>query len=94
MDLRIHFYFYLHFVKMRLYINQGVPRVCTHAKHSHTDIKDPVVHIRVWCCKETLKHPAHNVGWVAQLCHSLLSSGKATQISHEKSPWDQLQNNQ
>ena len=31
---------------------------------------------------ETLKHPACTVGWVARLCRSWLSPGKATRISH------------
>ena len=41
-------------------------------------VKDPVVHVRVWRNMETLKHPACTVGWVAQLCRSWLSLGKAT----------------
>ena len=35
-------------------------------------------------CK-TLKHPACIVGWVARLCCSWLSPGKATRIFHERS---------
>ena len=46
------------------------------------NVKDPVVHIRVRWFIETLKHPACTVGWVARLCRSWLSLGKATGISH------------
>ena len=53
--------------------------ICVH-------IKDPVVHVRVQWIMETLKHPACTVGWVAQLCCSWLTPGKATQISIGKSP--------
>ena len=38
---------------------------------------------------ETLKHPACTVGWViwvARLCRSCLSPGKATRISHGRNP--------
>ena len=45
--------------------------ICVH-------IKDPVVHVRVRRIIETLKHPACTVGWVARLCCSWLSPGKAT----------------
>ena len=40
-------------------------------------VKDPVVHVRVRRIKETLKHPACIVGWVARLCCSWLSPGKS-----------------
>ena len=49
-------------------------------------VKDRVVCVRVRCIMETLKHPARTVGWVARLCRSWLSPGKATQISHGRSP--------
>ena len=56
--------------------------ICTH-------VKDPVVHVRVRWTMETLKHPARTLGWVARLCCSLLTSGKATRIMPwEKSHWD------
>ena len=51
-----------------------------------THIKDPIVHVRVQWIMETLKHQACTVGWVAWLCCSWLSSGKATQISHGRNP--------
>ena len=38
-----------------------------HAKRSHTHVKDPVAHVRVWWVMETLKHQACAVGWVAWL---------------------------
>ena len=40
---------------------------------------------------ETLKHPACTVGWVACLCGSCLSPGKATQISHGINPTRTMQ---
>ena len=45
-------------------------------------IKDPIVHVGVQWIMEMLKLPACTVGWVAQLCRSWLSLGKATWISH------------
>ena len=53
--------------------------ICTH-------VKDPVVHVRVRWIRETLKDPACSVGWVARLCRSRLSQGKATRISHGRNP--------
>ena len=53
--------------------------ICAH-------IKDPIVHVRVQWIMQTLKHPACTIGWVAQLCHSWLSPGKATGISHGRNP--------
>ena len=53
--------------------------ICAH-------IKDCVLHVRVQLIVETLKHPACTIGWVAQLCRSWLSPGKATQISHWRNP--------
>ena len=49
--------------------------ICAH-------VKDPVVHVRLRWIMETLKHPACTVGWVARLCRSWLSLGKATRIFH------------
>ena len=49
-------------------------------------VKDPVVHVRVRWIMETLKHPACTLGWVARLCRSWLSPGKATLISHGSNP--------
>ena len=38
---------------------------------------------------DTLKHPTCTVGWVARLCRTLCSTGKANQISHgKKSQWN------
>ena len=45
--------------------------ICVH-------VKDPVVHVRVRWIMDKLKHPACTVGWVARLCRSWLSPGKAT----------------
>ena len=49
--------------------------ICAHDKH-------PVVHARIQRIVETLNHLARTVGWVARLCRSWLSPGKATRISH------------
>ena len=49
-------------------------------------VKDPVVNVRVQRIMETLKHPACIIGWVARLCRSWLSLGKATQIFHGRDP--------
>ena len=54
-------------------------RACTH-------VKDPVVHVRVRWIMETLEHPTCTAGWIARLCRSWLSSGKATRISHGRNP--------
>ena len=53
--------------------------ICAH-------VKDPVVHVRVGWIRETLKHPACTVGWVARLCRSWLSPGKATGVPHGRNP--------
>ena len=58
--------------------------ICAH-------VKDPVVHVGVWWIMEKLKHPACTVGWVARLCHSWLSPGKATRISHGRNPTGTVQ---
>ena len=42
-------------------------------------VKDPVINVRVRWIVKTLKHPACTVGWIARLCCSWLSPGKATQ---------------
>ena len=48
-------------------------KICSHDK-------DPVIHVRVQWIMEKQKHPACTIGWVAWLCHSWLSPGKATKI--------------
>ena len=53
--------------------------ICAH-------VKDPVVHVRLWSIMETLKQPACTVGWVARLCRSWLSPGKATRIPPGRNP--------
>ena len=53
--------------------------ICAH-------VKDPVVHVRVWWIMELLQHSACTVGWVARLCCSWLSPGKATRIRHGRNP--------
>ena len=57
----------------------------------YAHVKDPVVHVRVLWIMETLKHPAYTVGWVARLCRSWLSSGRATRISHGRNPMVTIQ---
>ena len=54
-------------------------------------VKDPVVRARVRWIMETLKHPACIVRWVARLCRSWLSLGKATRISHGENPIGTMQ---
>ena len=58
--------------------------ICAH-------VKDPVVHVGVRWLMETLKHPACTVGWVAPLCLSWLSPGKATRIFHGRNPIGTIQ---
>ena len=58
--------------------------ICAH-------VKDPVVHVRVQWTMETLKHPACTPGWVARLCCSWLSPGKATRIFHGRNPIGTIQ---
>ena len=58
--------------------------ICAH-------VKDPVVHVRVRWTMETLKHPACTVGWVARLCRSWLSPGKATRIPQGRNPIGTMQ---
>ena len=58
--------------------------ICAH-------VKDPVVYVRDRWIVETLKHPACTVGWVARLCCSWLSPGKATRISHGRNPIGTIQ---
>ena len=71
-------------------LSYGVPcaiaciYICAH-------VKDPVVHVRVRWIMGTLKYPACTLGWVARLCCSSLSPGKATQISHGRSPIGTIQ---
>ena len=68
-------------------LSYGVPSTRTIACiYICAHVKDPVVHVRVRWIIETLKHPALTVGWVAQLCRSWLSPGKATRISHGRYP--------
>ena len=55
--------------------------VCMH-------VKDPVVHVRVRWIKETLKHPACTVGWVARPCRSRLSPGRQPEFTLGKSHRD------
>ena len=56
------------------------PRVQSHAFTSVRTLKIPQSPVRVRWTMETLEHPACTVGWVARLCRSWLSPGKATRI--------------
>ena len=49
--------------------------MCAHAE-------EPAVHVTVRGIMKTLKHSTRTVGWVARLCRSWLSPGKATRISY------------
>ena len=62
------------------------PRVQPHALTSVRTVKDPVVHVKVRWIMETLKHSACSVVWVARLCRSWFSVGKATRISRGRNP--------
>ena len=57
----------------------------------HAHVKNPVVYVRVRWIMEILQHPACTVGWVARLCRSWLSPGKATRISHGRNPAGTIQ---
>ena len=59
------------------------PRV---QSHTFTHARDPVVYVRVRWVLETRKHPACTVGWVARLCRSCFSPGKASRVSHARTP--------
>ena len=54
-------------------------------------VKDPVVHVRVSCIMEALKHPACTLGCVARHCRSWLSPGKETRIFHGRNPIGTIQ---
>ena len=56
--------------------------ICAH-------VNDPVVHFRVRWIMDTLKHRASTVGWVAQLCRSLLSPEKQPEFPMGKIPMGQ-----
>ena len=62
------------------------PRVQCSCINICLHVKAPVVHVRVRWIMEILKHPVCIVGWVAPLCHSWLSPGKMTRISHGGNP--------
>ena len=53
--------------------------ICAH-------VKDSIAHVRVQRIMKTLKHSACTLGWVAWLCCSWLSLGKATWIFHGRRP--------
>ena len=59
--------------------------------HICVHVGDPVVHVRVRWIMKTLKHPACPAGWVARLCCSWLSPGKAARISHGRNPSGTIQ---
>ena len=60
--------------------------ICVHSK-------DPVVcsPCQSSAIMETLRHPACTIGWVAWLCLSWLSLGKATRISHRRNSFGTIQ---
>ena len=60
-----------------------INNVCAHCK-------DLEVRVRVRWIMETLEHPACTVGWVAQLCRSWFSPGKANpKFPMEEIPMEQ-----
>ena len=66
------------------YIPCACTYICAH-------VKDPVVHVRVRWIMETLKRSTCRVIWVARLCRSWLSPGKATRIFHGRNPIGTIQ---
>ena len=57
--------------------------ICVH-------VKDPVGHVRVCWINETLKHPAHTVGWVARLLQLAFPGESNLNFPWEKSHWDNI----
>ena len=66
----------------RLFYGVRTPPCATACINICAHVKDLVVHVRVRCVIEGLKHPVCPVGWIARLSSSWLFLGKATQISH------------
>ena len=66
------------------------PHVPPHA-FKHTHVKNLVINVKVGWIRETLKHQACTKGWVARLCCSWLSLGKANKISHGRNPTGTIQ---
>ena len=59
--------------------------------NSCAHVKGPVVHVRVRWIIEALKYPACIAGWVARLCLSWLSPGKATRYFDGRNPIGTIQ---
>ena len=57
--------------------------ICVH-------VKDSVGHVRVCWINETLKHPAHTVGWVARLLQLAFPGESNLNFPWEKSHWDNI----
>ena len=55
--------------------------ICVH-------VKDSVGHVRVCWINETLKHPAHTVGWVARLLQLAFPGESNLNFPWEKSQWN------
>ena len=69
--------------------NVNTPPCAIACIYSCAHVKDPVVHVRVKWIMETLKHPACTIAWVARLCRSWLSPGKATKFPMGEIPLGQ-----
>ena len=61
--------------------------VCMHAQRSHTQVKDSVIHVRVWWIMETLNHAACIIGLVVWLSHLAFSGENDPNFPWEKSQW-------
>ena len=55
--------------------------ICAH-------VKDPVVCVRVWWIKETLKHPACTMDWVVRLLQLAFPGESNPNLPWKKSQWD------
>ena len=76
-DFSPRFYF-----QRRLSYGVQTPPCATACINICVHVKDPVVHVKVRWIMETREHPTCAIGWVARLCRSWLSPGKATRICH------------
>ena len=75
----------------RLSYSVHTPMCAMACFHICEHVKDPIAHVRVRWIMETLKHPAHTVGWAVWLCCGWFSLWKATRISQGKNPTGAIQ---
>ena len=75
------------FISLSIYLQSDD----TASGSSAASVSQTLLRLHVWWIMETLKRPACTVGWVARLCRSWLSPGKATRIFHGSSPSGTIQ---